>query len=252
MTRSSRLVTAFLPFRGPKGPVTRSSEERRSCVHWRPRDTLGSAVAYGVALRYLLPVPYEPHAQAGRGVPMKGSREILPPEPPCAACSKPIRSGSLVMYEHGELFHLRCRTRIRLLSSLETLDRAQTVRQRAGRLIDEARQKQDAPQFQTETGDRRFAACPLCAHSATVTDWRPGAEWIAIEECPCRGYFVWAPLLAERVRGLPARNREDLAHRIRAFRAMGHEAWLTTLDATVTGPVVIRTARPDRRTQPQS
>jgi hypothetical protein len=93
-----------------------------------------------------------------------------------------------------------------------------------------------------------LSACPLCAHPATITDWRPGAEWIAVEDCPCAGFFVWAPLLAERVRRLTGRQRQHHAHSIRAFRAIGHEAWLTTFDGTVTGPLVIRTERPDRPT----
>jgi hypothetical protein len=92
---------------------------------------------------------------------------------------------------------------------------------------------------------RALSACPLCVHAATITDWRPQADWIVVEDCPCQGFFVWAPLLTERVRHLPARDRQDAANRIRAFRAMGHEAWIVTTDRTVKGPLVVRTEQPD-------
>jgi hypothetical protein len=168
------------------------------------------------------------------------------PDPTCLTCSKPIRSGSLVVYEHRELFHVACRSRVLQFTSIEQSDSAQTAKHRAVRLMDDARRAQTSRRSPPDTGDRRLTACPLCVHSATMTDWRPGAEWIAVEDCPCAGFFVWAPLLTERVRRLAARNRQDLAHRIRAFRAMGHEAWLTTLDGTLTGALVVRTARPSR------
>jgi hypothetical protein len=78
-----------------------------------------------------------------------------------------------------------------------------------------------------------------------VTDWRlEGSEWIVVEHCPCAGFFVWAPIM-ERVRTLPVRDRHDLAQRVRAFRAH-HEVWVATTDGTVTGPLVVRTQRPDR------
>jgi hypothetical protein len=30
-------------------------------------------------------------------------------------------------------------------------------------------------------------ACPLCIYPATLTDWRPSAEWVTVEDCPCEG-----------------------------------------------------------------
>jgi hypothetical protein len=82
-------------------------------------------------------------------------------------------------------------------------------------------------------------------YPATLTDWRPTAEWITVENCPCDGFFIWAPLVAARVRRLTAWDRRDFAHRIRTFRGSGHEAWLTTTDGTVTGRLVVRTQRSD-------
>jgi hypothetical protein len=60
-----------------------------------------------------------------------------------------------------------------------------------------------------------------------------------------RGFFIWAPLLAERMHRLTAWDRKDFTHRIRAFRAMGYEAWLATTDGTTTGPLTIGTRQPD-------
>jgi hypothetical protein len=45
------------------------------------------------------------------------------PEPICLICSKPLRSGTLVLYEHGELFHLACRSYSAMLKAVEQLDR---------------------------------------------------------------------------------------------------------------------------------
>jgi CheY-like chemotaxis protein len=90
------------------------------------------------------------------------------------------------------------------------------------------------------------ATCPLCAHPATLTDWRPGLDWIAVEDCPCQGFFIWGPLLTARVPRLPASDRQDISDRLRAFRAGGDEAWLATADGTVTGLLVVRSQRPDR------
>jgi hypothetical protein len=92
----------------------------------------------------------------------------------------------------------------------------------------------------------RVGLCPVCGHPATVTDWRPSVSWIAVEECSCNGFFVWAGAFEKRLPRLTAVDRLDLAQRIRTFRAMGHEAWCTTTDGTVDGPLVVRTERPDR------
>jgi hypothetical protein len=165
-----------------------------------------------------------------------------PPHPICSACSKPVEPGSLVVYEHGELRHVRCRHEAVELNALNSVDRAQAVRTQARQSVEESRGRR---------ATRRppaLGACPLCVAPATITDWRLGLEWIAVEDWRCKGFFVWAPLWAERVRTLTALDRADVATQIRRFRAMGHEAWLTTTDGTLTGPLVVRTQRPDRPT----
>jgi hypothetical protein len=165
-------------------------------------------------------------------------REI-PADPVCVACSKPIPPGSFVVSEHGDLFHLGCRSWNAQLRSVEEVDRATRAQERNKRLREDmillraARRPRPEP-----TG-----ACPLCGDAATLTDWRPTADWIAVEDCPCGGFFAWAPLLSERVRRLPARDRQDFARRIRAFRASGDEAWFATTDGTVAGTLVVRTQR---------
>lgn len=37
-------------------------------------------------------------------------RKLAGPYPVCAACSKPIRSGTAVAFQHGEVFHVKCVT----------------------------------------------------------------------------------------------------------------------------------------------
>ena len=88
-------------------------------------------------------------------------------------------------------------------------------------------------------------SCPVCDHLATVTDWGPQLDWVAVEGCACNGFFVWAPLLDWRLPHLDQAEREALAARIRSVRAMGHEAWLTS---GLLGRLVILSERPDRPT----
>jgi hypothetical protein len=88
--------------------------------------------------------------------------------------------------------------------------------------------------------------CPLCRQRATVTDWRPRADWLAIEGCSCGGYFLRAGLLSGGL-GSPA-ERLALAVSVRGFRAMDREVWLAMADGATGGPLVVRTERPDRPT----
>jgi hypothetical protein len=75
---------------------------------------------------------------------------------------------------------------------------------------------------------------PLCRRPASITDWRPTFAWLTVEDCGCGGYFVDAAVIA-RLPGLVAQEREELALRVRAVRAMDREAWRTTRDGTFTG-----------------
>jgi hypothetical protein len=54
-------------------------------------------------------------------------------------------------------------------------------------------------------------ACPVCDYPATVTDWRPVARWLAVEDCPCGGFFLWKPLVDRRLPALRDGVRDDLA-----------------------------------------
>jgi hypothetical protein len=106
--------------------------------------------------------------------------------------------------------------------------------------------EQGTPERPAETG-----VCPLCRGPAIVTDWRPGADWVAVEGCPCGGFFVLARVVEQRLPSLSMVDRPGLVRRIRAYRAAGREVWLTTADGDVEGPLVIRTARPDRPMSPR-
>ena len=53
-------------------------------------------------------------------------------------------------------------------------------------------------------------ACLLCACPATITDWNPIQDWLAVEDCPCNGFFVWAGLWRQRFPGMPETERQEL------------------------------------------
>lgn len=166
-------------------------------------------------------------------------------DPTCPICSKPVRSGGFVQSTDGEFFHLTCRSWYLQLRALEQVDRAKAAKDRAAQVLDETVRRQVARVRRRETSHRPLAStCPLCAYPATLTDWRPETEWIVVEQCPCQGFSVWAAII-ERGRALPAQDRPDFARRVRAFRVR-HEAWVTTTDGEVGGPVVLQTRRPDR------
>jgi hypothetical protein len=161
-----------------------------------------------------------------------------PPEsdPVCPLCSKPVRSGTLVHYQHGEFFHLWCRTRQSQQRTLEEVDRAQAAKARARELIDAAARAQAAA--------RRFrgpnASCPLCGHSAQYRRLRPGEDWLFLIGCGCDGYFVRKVLIETHVLSLVHAERQELARHIREYRSMGYEVCCTTADRTGTGPVILR------------
>ena len=126
-----------------------------------------------------------------------------PSDSACPVCSKPIRSGSVVLFEHGELFHVHCRSRQLQLRALEQVDRAEAARERAARRLEDAHRVRAERRIQRHGLPKRprgAGVCPLCRGPAIVTDWRPGADWIAVENCPCGDFFAGARL----VRGAPA------------------------------------------------
>jgi hypothetical protein len=52
-------------------------------------------------------------------------------QPGCPACSRPILSGRLVFYQHGELFHVRCASEALGLKIAEMAERARDAQTRA-------------------------------------------------------------------------------------------------------------------------
>ena len=76
---------------------------------------------------------------------------------------------------------------------------------------------------------RPHERCPVCRASATLTDWRPHANWMTVEDCACEGFFVWTPLLDDgRLTRLTPEDRETLSQRIRHLHGTKSEAWLAT------------------------
>jgi hypothetical protein len=163
-------------------------------------------------------------------------------DPQCPLCSKPVRSGSLVLFERDELIHVHCRSRAYHLMAMDGVEQAQVVRHRAAEVL---RRVSGAPHV---AAPRLKAACPLCGHPAVVTDWRPVSPWLVVEDCPCGAFFIWADLTQSRLTRLTPAARRDLAARVRRVRRAGQEAWCTSRDGTVSGPLVVRTTRPDRPT----
>jgi hypothetical protein len=167
--------------------------------------------------------------------------------PTCPTCSKPIRSGTLVLFEHGEIYHVPCRSRALELTALEEVDRARATQARTANLLEDTarRRLRKSPRAPTR-GAAQQGTCPVCRQRATLTDWRPSVDWMAIEGCACNGFFVWTGLLDSRLPALTTADRLSLSLRIREVRGSGHEAWCTTADGAGTGPLVVRTERPDR------
>jgi hypothetical protein len=126
--------------------------------------------------------------------------------------------------------------------AIDGSNRAQTAPARAASLLDEAterRTRRSVVRTKTPTPGR----CPLCRHSATVIDWRPGLDWVTVNGCPCGTFFVHAGLLDERLPAISPEVRETLSRSIQEFRAMKHEAWLTTTTGAPDGTLVVRTTR---------
>src|SRR5262245_24666542 len=171
----------------------------------------------------------------------------LPPDPTCARCSKPVRSGGFLLSPTGEVLHILCRSRELQLEGLGASDRARIAIELAEALVEETTRRRQRAQPRRQV--MPLQVCPVCREPATLTDWRPTIDWLAVENCACRGYFVWTPLLdAGRLVRLTAEDREVLSSRLSALRTTRSEAWVTTRDGTVTGALIIRSERPDRPT----
>lgn len=126
---------------------------------------------------------------------------------------------------------------------MEAVDRAHEQERRALALIETAWRQR----FATRSGGRESeGTCSLCGDRVIRIDWRPRLPWIAVEGCSCAGFFVRADLLEGRLQATPLAERATLRVRVLGLRALGREAWLTTADGQVDGPLVILTERPDR------
>ena len=68
--------------------------------------------------------------------------------------------------------------------------------------------------------------CAVCACPATITDWRPLEDWLAVDGCSCNGFFMSKWLWAGPLRTMRTAKRRELGARIRFWRANGREAWV--------------------------
>jgi hypothetical protein len=162
------------------------------------------------------------------------------PEYTCFVCSKPVRSGSFILGEHGEIAHIVCQSRELQLASLDAVDRAGRARAWAARLVEKIRHRRPPG----GRANPRLDACPLCSEPATVTDW---ASWVTVEDCSCRGFFIETRLFDTCASRLSPDQRGDLATVVRRHRVVGEEAWITVTDTdrTAEDRVTVRTERPD-------
>ena len=175
---------------------------------------------------------------------MNTSSSSLPPDISCVICSKPIRSGGYIQFETGDFLHIRCRSRQLQLTVLDHRDRTRLAVELAKNLVHENARLRGRPPTRLIA---RRNPCPVCGVTATLTDWRPHIEWMAIEGCPCSGFFVWTPLLeAGRLARLTVEDRDALSQGLRQLRATGSEAWLSARYGTVKGALIICELRPDR------
>jgi hypothetical protein len=143
-----------------------------------------------------------------------------------------------VVFEQGELLHVRCQSRELQLAAMQCIERAEHLESQAAALVEAGTHRPAA------LAPRSAGTCPLCEHAATITDWRPThLDWLVVEGCPCGGFFVSAALFEHRLPRLSEAERQTLAARVRWFRAKGVEAWCTTPNGSVDGPLDIRERR---------
>jgi hypothetical protein len=72
----------------------------------------------------------------------------------CPACSKSVKSGSLVLFQHGEMFHVACISRAQRWEAMERGARSRDARAwSAARLIKESTQLR-----------RSLGSCATCGH----------------------------------------------------------------------------------------
>src|SRR5688572_21781179 len=92
----------------------------------------------------------------------------------CPFCAKPIMSGTVVVFEHGEFFHVGCQRRALERADLDAAGRAEVARTRAENAAGASGVARRA-----ELTRRDLRPCPVCATPAVVTDWRPShLDWL--------------------------------------------------------------------------
>jgi hypothetical protein len=154
----------------------------------------------------------------------------------CPACSTPVRSGMLRLYERGEFYHAYCRSRQLARAALHENDGGKAPQ--AG--VAGVRGGDDTP----SSDGRAPRECPICQQAAIVLDGFAGMGWYAVDGCGCGGFFVAAETLEWRLPRLTTPERADLVTTIQGFRAMGRDAWLSTADGSLSGRLVVRVERP--------
>jgi len=87
-------------------------------------------------------------------------------------------------------------------------------------------------------------SCALCRHVATIAEWSPLPDWLTIEGCPCGGFFVRKAVGEFRLPHMTDVERQNLTFRVRSLRVKNREAWVSTADGTVNGPLVVESDRP--------
>jgi hypothetical protein len=86
--------------------------------------------------------------------------------------------------------------------------------------------------------------CGVCGNAATVADRTPIQAWVAVEDCPCGGFFIRKTLWEGRLPGMTEMECQELAARIREWRVAGYEVWISTTDRTLQGPLFLSSVIP--------
>ena len=87
-------------------------------------------------------------------------------------------------------------------------------------------------------------ACLLCRQDAIIAAWSSNPDWLTVEGCPCGGYFVSRAVWQVRLLHLTDLERHNLTFRVRSLRLKHRQAWISTVDRTVDGPLVVDSDRP--------
>ena len=88
--------------------------------------------------------------------------QTTPAEPFCPICSKPVTSGSLVLFQHGELFHLTCSSHEGQHRAMEQTDRAECVQARA---VENVARAKELIEEAAGVPRKEFGTCGNCGQS---------------------------------------------------------------------------------------